>query len=70
MAEVYTIRWTEEAAADVAALRKFDQRRVMNAVQVHLSHEPARVSRSRIKLMEQAFWSQYRLRVDDFRVYI
>jgi hypothetical protein len=27
------------------------------------------VSKSRIKAMLQPFWSQYRLRVDDFRVY-
>ena len=25
--------------------------------------------RSRIKAMRQPFWSQYRLRIDDFRVY-
>jgi mRNA-degrading endonuclease RelE of RelBE toxin-antitoxin system len=27
------------------------------------------VSKSRIKAMSQPFWSQYRLRVDEFRVY-
>ena len=27
------------------------------------------MSKSRIKLMVQPFWSQYRLRLDDFRVY-
>jgi len=27
------------------------------------------VSKSRIKAMLQPFWSQYRLRVDEFRVY-
>jgi len=27
------------------------------------------VSRSRIKAMTQPFWSQFRLRIDEFRVY-
>jgi mRNA-degrading endonuclease RelE of RelBE toxin-antitoxin system len=63
----FTIRWTDKAAADLEALRKFDQRRVANGVEVHLMHEPTRVSRSRIKLLDQPFWNQYRLRVDDFR---
>jgi mRNA-degrading endonuclease RelE of RelBE toxin-antitoxin system len=34
-----------------------------------LSHEPTKISGSTIKKMEQPFWSQYRLRVEEFRVY-
>ena len=38
-------------------------------METHLSLEPTKKSRSRIKKMEQPFWSQFRLRIDDFRVY-
>jgi mRNA-degrading endonuclease RelE of RelBE toxin-antitoxin system len=69
MSHPYDIRYADEAAADVRALRKSDQRKVVDGIEVHLTHEPKRVSKSRIKAMTQPFWSQYRLRIDDFRVY-
>jgi mRNA interferase RelE/StbE len=69
MPEPFALRYTEKALADVDGLRKFDQRKVLDALLAHLTREPMKVSRSRIKLMTQPFWSQYRLRVDDFRVY-
>ena len=69
MAEPFKLRYTEKVLADLGTLRKFDQRRVLDAIVLHLSHEPTRVSKSRIKRMVQPFWSQYRLRIDEFRVY-
>jgi mRNA-degrading endonuclease RelE of RelBE toxin-antitoxin system len=65
----FVIVYTEKAAGDVSALRPFDQKKVIEGVDTHLSHESTKVSRSRIKRMVQPFWSQYRLRVDDYRVY-
>jgi mRNA interferase RelE/StbE len=53
----------------VKALRAHDQRKVLDAIDNHLRHQPTQVSRARIKAMRQPFWSQYRLRVEDFRVY-
>jgi mRNA-degrading endonuclease RelE of RelBE toxin-antitoxin system len=50
-------------------MRKFDQRKVLEGIEIHLTHQPKFVSKSRIKAMSQPFWSQYRLRVDEFRVY-
>jgi mRNA-degrading endonuclease RelE of RelBE toxin-antitoxin system len=35
----------------------------------HLGRDPTQESRSRIKRMGQPVWSQYRLRVGEFRVY-
>ena len=32
-------------------------------------HQPKFVSKSRIKAMIQPYWSEYRLRIDDFRIY-
>jgi mRNA-degrading endonuclease RelE of RelBE toxin-antitoxin system len=69
MADKYDIQYTHEAAEDIRPLRAFDQRRVLDGVSQSLSFEPSRVSRSRIKRMTQPFWSQYRLRIDDFRAY-
>jgi len=65
----FEIRYTHEAVEDIRPLRAFDQRRVLDAIALHLSNEPTRLSKSRIKRMSQPFWSEYRLRVDDFRVY-
>ncbi len=69
MNPVYEIRYAQQAVEDVRALRAFDQRRVLDGAATFLTHEPRRVSRSRVKAMVQPFWSQYRLRIDEFRVY-
>ena len=53
----------------MAAMRAFDRTRVADAIDRHLSHEPMRESKSGIKKMQQPFWSQFRLRVDEFRAY-
>jgi mRNA interferase RelE/StbE len=69
LAEPFVIRYSTEAANDMRAMRVFDRRKVLDGILDYLSHEPTRVSKSRIKLMVQPFWSQYRLRLDEFRVY-
>jgi len=42
---------------------------VVQAVQVHLTHEPTKVSKSRIKRLRGLSQPQYRLRVGDIRVF-
>lgn len=69
MAEPFALQYSEKIIADLQSLRKFDQKRVIDAIVAHLTYDPTRVSRSRIKLMTQPFWSHYRLRVNEFRVY-
>ena len=69
MSQRFDIRYAEEAIADLKALRTYDQRIVLSGIETHLRHEPRKESRSRIKAMAQPFWSQYRLRVEEFRVY-
>jgi mRNA-degrading endonuclease RelE of RelBE toxin-antitoxin system len=54
---------------DLRSLAAFDRAKVVDAIELLLLHEPTKVSKSRIKLMSQPFWSEYRLRVDDFRIY-
>src|SRR5437879_2911622 len=69
MSQPYEIRYADEVAADLRALRSYDQGIVIDGIETHLSFEPRKESRSRIKAMLQPFWSQYRLRIEDFRVY-
>jgi mRNA-degrading endonuclease RelE of RelBE toxin-antitoxin system len=69
MAGPYEIRFTTEAIEDIGALRAHDRTAVREEIRRHLSHEPTRVSRSRIKEMQQPFWSQYRLRIGELRAY-
>jgi hypothetical protein len=42
---------------------------VRDALKVHLTHEPTKGSKSRIKRMKDIITPQYRLRVDDLRVF-
>jgi mRNA interferase RelE/StbE len=56
----------------VEDLRRLDARTrvaVRDALEVHLRYEPTRVSRSRIKRLRGLAQPQYRLRVDDIRVF-
>ena len=68
-AEPYDIEYSQEAAKDVRRLRVYDQRRILDGIDRHLRYLPTLVSRSRIKLMLQPFWCQFRLRLEEFRVY-
>ena len=65
----FQLRYTQDALDELSALRTFDRNRVATGILTHLTHQPTKESRSRIKKMEQPFWSEYRLRVDEFRVY-
>ena len=42
---------------------------VMKALNVHLTHEPTKVSKSRIKRLRGISQPQYRLRIGDIRVF-
>jgi mRNA interferase RelE/StbE len=67
--EPYEIQYAAEAVADLRAMRPFDRRNVLDGIEIHLLYQPKFISRSRIKAMIQPFWSQYRLRIGDFRIY-
>ena len=69
MSNPFEIRYTNDATADLKTLRAYDLRKVLDGIEAHLSFQPTQESKSRIKAMTEPFWSQYRLRIDDFRVY-
>jgi mRNA-degrading endonuclease RelE of RelBE toxin-antitoxin system len=57
------------ALDDLRKLTAFARAIVRDAIEMHLRHEPERISRSRIKRLQGLRQPQYRLRVDDFRVF-
>lgn len=57
------------AAASFKALSARWRATVRDALERHLRHEPTSVSRSRIKRLRGLSRPQYRLRIDDIRVF-
>jgi mRNA interferase RelE/StbE len=60
------------APAAVGALRRLPahvRAEVRDAIEVHLRHEPTKVSKSRIKRLRGLSQPQFRLRVGDSRVF-
>jgi mRNA interferase RelE/StbE len=65
----YAIEFESDALADLKALRKSDQVKVLQAIDIHLTHEPTKQSKSRIKRLRSGTQPPYRLRIDEFRLY-
>ena len=58
-----------EAARQLRALRAHLRGEVVDAIELHLRHEPAKGSRSRIKRLRGLSRPRYRLRVGEVRVF-
>ena len=71
---MYTIVHAEDVEAELAALRAFDERRVVDAIEQQLAHQPSQVTRNK-KVLEgvEPAWEHeppiWELRVGEFRVY-
>lgn len=65
----YEIIFAPEADEDIASLRAIDRAKVLDAIETHLRYEPDKVSKSRIKRLKDLKSPQYRLRIDDLRVF-
>ena len=50
-------------------LSAYDRAKVRDALEVHPRHQPTKVSKSRIKRLQDLNHPQYRLRVNDLRVF-
>ena len=57
------------AVKQLGALRADIRSRVRDAIELHLRHDPAKVSKSRIKQLRGLHRPQFRLRVDEVRVF-
>ncbi len=65
----YAIVLAPEAVEDYRSLKANVRAAVRAALEAHLMHEPTKTSRSRIKRLRNLSRPQYRLRVDDVRVF-
>lgn len=65
----FEIVMAPEAAETMKSLSAFHRTTIRDALEIHLRHEPARTSRSRIKRLRGLSQPQFRLRVEDFRVF-
>src|SRR5258706_6628222 len=65
----YEVVLAPEAARSYRALPAHRRAEVRDALERHLRHEPARVSKSRIKRLRGLSQPQYRLRVGEVRVF-
>jgi mRNA interferase RelE/StbE len=65
----YDIILSPEAADDLRNLKAHLRATVREAIERHLRHAPERVSKSRIKCLRGVSRPQYRLRVDEVRVF-
>jgi mRNA-degrading endonuclease RelE of RelBE toxin-antitoxin system len=65
----YEIVFAPEAVEDLRALKANLRATVRAALEAPLRHEPAKASKSRIKRLKGIRRPQYRLRVDEVRVF-
>ena len=65
----YEIVLAPEALEDLRRLRARTRAIVRDALETHLRHEPTKTSRSRIKRLRGRERPQYRLRIEDHRVF-
>jgi mRNA interferase RelE/StbE len=65
----FEILLAPDAIQDLKSLKAHVRTATRSAIERHLRHEPTRSSRSRIKRLRGLSRPQYRLRVDDVRVF-
>ncbi len=65
----YDIVLSPEAVEDLAQFTALEKSRIKDALETHLRHEPMKISKSRIKRLRGLSKPQFRLRVDDVRIF-
>ena len=65
----FAILLAPEAVEDLRRLKAGERTAVREALETHLRHEPTKTSRSRIKRLRGLARPQYRLRVEEVRVF-
>lgn len=65
----HEIIFAPEAIDDLRRLRKAEAGMLIDAIELHLRHAPEFLSKSRIKRLRELRSPQYRLRVDEWRVF-
>lgn len=65
----YEIQLFPDAVDDLRSLKANTRARILDAIEQFLRYEPYKESKSRIKHLRGLSSPQFRLRVDDYRVY-
>lgn len=65
----YDIVFAPEAVNDYRRLKANLRSTVGDAIELHLRHQPTKISKSRIKRLRGMRKPQYRLRVEDVRIF-
>jgi len=65
----FEILLAPEAVEDLRKLKASDRAAVKEGLETHLRHEPTKTSRSRIKRLRGMARPQFRLRVEEVRVF-
>jgi mRNA-degrading endonuclease RelE of RelBE toxin-antitoxin system len=65
----YEIILSPEASEDLKQLSAHMRAKVKDLIEVHLRHAPAKTSKSRIKRLRGMRRPQYRLRIDELRIF-
>jgi len=66
---LFEIVLAPEAVEDLQRLKANVRAEVRSGMETHLRHEPTKVSKSRIKRLRGLSRPQYRLRIDEIRVF-
>ncbi|MFT5470345.1 MAG: mRNA interferase RelE/StbE [Verrucomicrobiales bacterium] len=66
---VFEIEFTKDAHDDFRSLDGHIRAAIRQALEVYLRHEPTKVSKSRIKRLRALRRPQFRLRINNYRVY-
>lgn len=65
----YKIILSPEAVLDFKLLEAHQRAMIKDLIKIHLRHAPTKVSKSKIKRLRGLRHPQYRLRIDDIRVF-
>lgn len=65
----HAIHLKPDAIRDLDRMRRFDATKILDGVERFLRFQPRKESRSRIKRLRGRLSADYRLRIDDWRVF-
>ncbi|MBI5213928.1 MAG: type II toxin-antitoxin system RelE/ParE family toxin [Nitrospirae bacterium] len=65
----YEIILSPETVQDLKLIDAYQRVKIKDLLEIHLRHDPTKRSKSRIKRLRGLRHPQYRLRIDDFRIF-
>jgi len=65
----YGVTLAPEAIEDFKLIGAGERSTIRDAIEIHLRHEPKKISKSRIKRLRGITRPEYRLRVGEFRIF-